>query len=85
MLFERLQWPFSPLKDDSARYRQEAEAALVAQEESYRIRGESLTVDEIKDMVHLTHNLGKYAPPTGRMPPTPESIRCDYGSPMHID
>ncbi|KAK3719453.1 hypothetical protein LTR37_004311 [Vermiconidia calcicola] len=61
MLFERLQWPFSPLKDDSARYRQEAEAALVAQEESYRIRGESLTVDEIKDMVHLTHNLGKYA------------------------
>ncbi|KAK3701670.1 hypothetical protein LTR37_015322 [Vermiconidia calcicola] len=85
ILFERLQWPFSPLKDDSARYRQEAEAALAAKEEDYRNRGDFLTVDEIKDMIHLNYNLGKYATTTKRTPPTPESIGCDYGSPMHID
>ena len=85
MLFPNLQCPNSALKNDSTEYIRQATEAHEAKEERYRVRGDPLSVDELKDMVHMTFNLGKYATPSRRMPSTPETISEGSFSPMDID
>ena len=81
MLFPEKQWPFSALKEDSRRYREEKEAALEAKAQRWlRVRpGCEMTVEEWKDMFQKTYNLGKYASPPR------QSISCMAYSPMDID
>ena len=85
MLFPNLQCPNSALKNDSAEYIQQLSEAHEAKEQRYRARGSPLSVDELKDMVHMTFNLGKYATPSRRMPTTPQTISDRSFSPMDID
>lgn len=79
MLFPELQWPYSPLKDDSRRYREEAEAATEAKEHRYRARRGSMTTDDLKEMIHITYGSGKFRTPLRK------SVRGEAGSPMDID
>lgn len=79
MLFPELQWPYSPLKDDSIKYKEEAKQAEEAKELRYRARRGSMTSDDLKEMIHITYGLGKFGTPA------PLSISCEAGSPMDID
>ena len=65
MLFPEKQWPFSALRNDSRRYREEREAVLEEKAQRYLCctrRGE-MTVEESKDMIQMTYGIGKYASP----------------------
>ena len=80
MLFPEKQWPFSALKEDSRRYREEKEAALEAKAQTWFIRpGGKMTVEDWKDMIQSTYGLGKYA-----LPPRQSFEEMAY-SPMKID
>ena len=83
MLFPHLQWPYSPLKQDSTRYVEEAKAAIAAKEDTYKCPGRALTVEELKDLIEMTFDLGRYAvrPYTGK----DEHHEEVWGSPMEID
>jgi hypothetical protein len=79
MLFPEHQWPYSPLKGESIRYKEEARAAQEAKETGYRAWRGSMTTDDLKEMIHITYGLGKFK--------TPErsSVSYEAGSPMVID
>ena len=88
MLFPNLQWPFSPLQANSKQYIEEATAALAAKEQTFRCKGSPLKPEALKDMIHMSYSLGKYASPEQRLPPTttsPSSISGRTYSPMDID
>jgi hypothetical protein len=83
MLFPELQWPFSTLREDSRRYREEKEAVLEEKALRYlRVakRGE-VTAEELKDMIQMTYGLGKYAAPPRQW----QSVEEMAYSPMDID
>ncbi|KAK5171831.1 uncharacterized protein LTR77_003467 [Saxophila tyrrhenica] len=86
MLFPEWQHPFSPLKNDSARYIAEQAAVERSQQLRLKARRGSMTVDNIKRMVLWHHQLA-----CSRTTTTPQAakrgVADDYyvGSPMDID
>lgn len=93
-----LQFPFSPLKNDSARYLEEDRLQREGKELTYcqrRLLGESpFTPGHIKDMIHRTLGMGKYAWKRVSTSPKASPLRVEeveddeeviVGSPMDVD
>ena len=88
MLFPKLQWPHSAQKNDSVEYQRQSQEARLAKEQDLRVRGSPLNFEQLKDLCHMTLNLGKYSqelPPTTTISTTPQSISKRSFDPMDLD